>query len=125
MSYELHIEKLNDKIQFSEWIEAVLKIEGATLDGNPHIAKNPKTGEIITIGGNPNNVAVLFTELKLFGLKKKQEWVTCIYFRDGRASFKATQDIESANNPVRKVAASLAKELGAKIVGDEGEVYEW
>jgi hypothetical protein len=125
MAYELHIEKKSGEISFNEWIDAVLQIDGAALDGNPSVGKNPKTGEIITSGGNPNNVAVRFIKPKLFGLSKKEEWVTCIYYRKGRASFKATEDIDDIDNPIRIVATSIAKLTGAKVVGDEGELYDW
>jgi hypothetical protein len=34
-------------------------------------------------------------------------------------------EFENSENPVRIVIAKLAKSLNAKIVGDEGEEYEW
>lgn len=125
MAYELHIVKDSKDIELSEWVEAVRKTDGAQLDTKPQRAKNPKTGEVITIGGNSNNVAVKFVSSKMFSLVKSEKWVSCIFFRNGRASFNATEDIESTNNPVKTVASSLANALDAKIVGDDGKTYNW
>jgi len=59
MTDELHIERNSGDITFKEWIDAVLKTEGASLEGNPEVGENPKTGQIVTVGGNPNNVAII------------------------------------------------------------------
>ncbi|MCF6440738.1 hypothetical protein L1077_14980 [Pseudoalteromonas luteoviolacea] len=118
MAFALHITKENGDISFPDWVEAVLKTQGANLEGQPTVGRNPKTGEIITVGGKPHNVSVQFPE--------NEEWQTCIFFNDGVASFNGTSSmIDDEKNPVRLVAKSIANFVDAKIVGDEGEVYDW
>jgi hypothetical protein len=118
MAYSLHIERESSEITFTEWVEAVLRTRGANLEGKPTVGKNPRTGDVITVGGNPNNVSVHFPE--------SEDWQTCIFFSDGKASFNGSLDmIENENDPVRLVAKSIASLTGSKIVGDEGEFYNW
>lgn len=124
MAYELHIERESGKISLAEWVDAVMSIEGVVLEGSPQIAKNPKTGEVITIGGNPNNLSVRFEKSKLFGFKKEEVWITCIFFRNGYASFNATNDTSFGHERMKEVVSLLAKKLNAQIIGDNGEKYD-
>lgn len=116
----IHIEKNGGEITFTDWIEAVCKTQKVKFDGNPQIAKNPKTGDVITIGGNLNKVAVNFSNTP-----SKEEWKVCIYFKNGRVTFNAIGGIEDCDNPLKLAISNIAKELGAKIVGDGGEFYDW
>ncbi len=125
MAYSLHIERDPQGITLDEWIEVVSKQDGVKLaEGNVE-AKNPKTGEIISIPGCPGDVSVLFQAKGLLGFGRKDEWHICIRFVRDKASFNATPELESPKNPLRIAVSGLAAALGAKIVGDEGEVYEW
>ena len=124
VAYALHINR-EKPISLSEWKEAVSRTQGVRLEADGVNAINPKTGETISIAGNPGDVAVLFSTKKWLGLGKEEQWQICIRFFEGRATFKATEDIESPKNPVHVAAATLAKELGAQINGDEGETYSW
>lgn len=116
----IHIEKKDGEITFSDWIEAVCKTQDVKFDGNPQIAKNPATGDVITMGGNPNKVAVNFSNTP-----SKEEWKVCIYFRNGRVMFNAIGSIEDCDNPLKLAISNIAKALGANIVGDGGEFYDW
>lgn len=114
------IERKDRKITFSEWIEAIYKVQEVKFSGNPEIFKNPETGDIITIGGNPNIVAVNFSNTQ-----SKEEWRTCIYFKDGSVMFDAINYIEDIDNRLKLAISNIAKELDANIVGYGGEVYDW
>ncbi|MCQ8129000.1 hypothetical protein [Methylomonas rivi] len=125
MAYALHIERSPQGLTLDEWIEEVTKQDGVKLVEIGVEAKNPTTGETISIEGRPGDVAVLFPTTGFLGFGRKAEWRTCIRFVRNKASFNATPELESPHNPLRVAASSLAAALGAKIVGDEGEVYEW
>jgi hypothetical protein len=115
MAYSLHIVIDDDEIDITDWADAVADIDGVKIDASDSTAVNPGTGEEISIASSEGDVSVLMGS----------EWVKCIYFCDGRATFNAVVDIESSNNPVHIAASRISGALGAKIIGDEGEVYEW
>jgi hypothetical protein len=115
MAYEIHIERSSGPIDLGDWSDAINSIDGARINSSGAMATNPVTGEVISIAGNPGDAEILFGS----------NWEPCLRFYGGRASFRATEDMELLDNPVRMVASKLAKKLLAEIVGDEGEVYPW
>ena len=125
MAYSLHIERSPTELTLEEWIEAVKKQEGVKLVEGGSQATNPKTGEVIFLPGRPGDVAVLFHSKGFLGFGGKSEWRLCISFLSGRASFKPPLDIESPDDPLRVAVSKLSRALGARVVGDEGEIYEW
>ena len=125
MAYALHIKHPSKLITFQDWEKAISKTPGTRLESGGVQAINPKTGESISISGSPGDVAILFVKKRWLGLVKNESWEICLRYNDGEASFKATDDVENPNSPVRIAAKNLAKELGAQIVGDEGEIYQW
>ena len=125
MTDELHIERNSGDITFKEWIDAVFKTEGASLEGNPEVGENPKTGQIVTVGGNPNNVAIELVRYKFFGLLKKKEMVPCIYYQKGKVRIKPLGDINDTSNPIRVVATSIANITEAMIVDKNGDQINW
>ena len=125
MAYALHIEKEDSEISLAEWLSAVRTIDGARINFEDVKAVNLSTGEEIVISSNPGDVEVLFVSGGFLGFCKKSSWEPCIRFSNGRASFNASENIESPHNSVHKVVSKAAKLLSAKIVGDEGELYMW
>ncbi len=125
MAYALHIEKEMSEISLDEWTSAIETIECARISSEDAKAINPATGEEIVIASNPGDVEVLFTSSGFLGFRKRESWEPCISYSNGKASFKATENIESPKNPVHGVASKAAKLLTARIVGDEGEIYTW
>ncbi len=115
MAYELHIEIPEEEIEIEEWVDAIGLIDNIKIDSSDIVITNPMTKETMSFPGSEGNVAI-----KIDG-----EWEKCISFNRGRGSINARSGIESPTNPVRIAMAMIAKTLGAKIVGDEGEVYEW
>ncbi len=125
MAYELHIERDEQEISLEEWV--------SVLESNPYVrqktddtvAINPGSGEEIRIGCNDGDAEILVTSGGVFGIGRREEWLPTFRFSNGRASFKATEDIDSPKSPVRIIATQLAVTLNAGIVGDEGEQYGW
>ena len=115
MAYSLHIEIQDEELELDEWLNAVSQIEGVKLAEQATTVIDPKTNQSISIASGEGDVSVLIGT----------EWVTCIYFLNGRATSNASFDVDDASHPVRMAASGLASVLGAQIVGDEGEVYEW
>jgi hypothetical protein len=116
MAYELHIERKSHELTIAEWKTAVIQLDGVRLANNDSSAVNPSTGEVISIANHAGAVEILL---------ESEQWVTCFHFVRGQASFRATVNIESASDPVHIAATKLAAALGAEIVGDEGETYDW
>ena len=125
MAYGLHIKRHEREISLEEWLSALESVAGVRQKTEDTVAINPKTGEEIRIGRNDGDAEVLFTTSGFLGFGRREEWCPACQFFNGRASFKATRDSESPKSPVRRAAAQLAAALDAKIVGDEGELYDW
>ena len=125
MAYGLHIERHEREISLEEWLSALESVEGVREKTDDTVAINPKTGEEIRIGRNDGDAEILITTGGFLGFGRREEWCPAFQFFNGKASFKATKDIESPKNPVRTAAAQLATALSAKIIGDEGEEYDW
>ena len=126
MAYALHIERPHSELTLDEWVAAVKRQNELKLLAEEKVEmQNPKTREAISISTGPGDVAVLFQSRGFFGFGRTKEWRTCIRFSKGKATFFATPDIELHTDPLRVAVSKLARELNAKIVGDEGEIYEW
>ena len=116
MAYEIHITGKEEVISIEEWKDAISAVEGVRLSKGETSITNPKTGEVLTIGGgSPLDVEILDVE--------SNDWVKCLYWRAGRASINARFDLEDTNDPFRRALGALASHLSAEIVGDEGEKY--
>lgn len=126
MAYALHIERPHSELTLDEWVAAVKRQNELKLLAEEKVEmQNPKTKEAISISTGPGDVAVLFQPKGFLGFGLTKEWSTSIRFSKGKATFSATRDIELPTNPLRIAVSKLAKDLNAKIVGDEGEIYDW
>lgn len=122
MGYDLHITRAVDGIEseskpisLEEWKRAVAVVPGIRLDDRPVTVTNPKTGERITVSGRDGDVAVLLNGA----------WVKVFHYGEGQIRFKAGPvDLDDPEDEVAATVFSLVQILSAKIVGDEGEVYE-
>src|SRR5438309_2657802 len=113
MGYEIHIER-DPPLTLQEWQSAVQTTEGVRLNPSGSSATNPRTGEVISIGGGEGD-----SQLRVEG-----EWLSCFRWRpSGSVVFKAGNRFTDPSSPVRQAARELARKLGAKGVGDEGEEY--
>lgn len=122
MGYDLHIERHasdggRSSIALSEWKSAVNETSGVRLaEGSNQIA-NPRTGAILSVP-NPGGDAEVY-------LETEDEWRRVFSWSpSGRISFRFTRDFDRPDNAIRVAARLLAQRLGAKIAGDEGEIYE-
>lgn len=108
MAYELSIER-DQPLTIDEW-RTVVKMHPLLRFGPINsAASNPKTGEVIVVTGTEGDASI-----ELDG-----RWVSLFRWRKGRVTF-AARAIESAGDPVFKVAFELAKNLGALVRGEEG-----
>ncbi len=125
MAYELHIEREEQDISLDEWLEALQSVPNVREKVGDTVAVNPRTGEEIRIGPNDGDAEALIVRGGFFGIGRREEWITAFRFFEGKASFKATSDLDSPKSSLRIAAAQLAAALNATIVGDEGEEYDW
>lgn len=112
MGYELHIE-CNDPIQLEDWKAAVVQVDGVALRTADSAAINPATREEIRIPVEGGDAVVDFS-----GSPVDLRWSA-----SGRVSFGPPADWDEPRCALRDPIFSLAKQLGARIVGDEGEEY--
>ncbi|WP_420858471.1 hypothetical protein [Marivivens marinus] len=118
MAYEVHIErKTGQPINLDEWVKAVGSVESVRLSkAATTVVINPATGEQIS---NPQMKGMA----ELFDLGG-QSWIAMFSWFDGRISARASRDFDIFESHQRSVMRALASQLGAQIVGDEGEIYE-
>jgi hypothetical protein len=113
MSYTIHIERENP-ISLAEWLELVRVRTDLRLREADHSIRNPRTGELITIGRAEGETELLSGDT----------WVPCFRWRkSGTIAFEAPDDFDEPEGAVRRVALELAKSLNGRLVGQEGEEY--
>ena len=121
MGYSIKITR-DPWLTLDEWMSAVLSRSDVRLRDGPATARNPQTGEAISVGHRTGDADVL-----LGG-----EWAPCFWWRHGApdedspsaALFTAPPDFDVPGCRVRQVARELAKSLQARLIGEEGEEYE-
>ncbi len=123
MAYGIHIERVNDKgepigepITLSEWKAAVESQKNVHLTSEDFISKNPATGEVIRIQNSEGESEVFFSE--------ESKWYRVYRWNKDRITFKGLPSFDNPNDLIRQTTQQLAKVLGARIVGDEGEFYD-
>lgn len=99
-------------ITMHEWTKAVKETPGVRLATKDAQFKNPRTGDVLSIGRNPLDVEVH----SITG-----EWHNAIRFRNGVAMFSGRA--WEPGHPVGVAACRLAQATHATIRGDEGEIY--
>ena len=112
-SYELHFER-EKPITIEEWSSTINNFKAVRINDSPIKNKNPNTGEIITIIVPTGSAQVFFP--------KKNSWHHVFNFGK-EISFSPNENWDNPNNELRLLTFDIANELGAKIVGQEGEVY--
>jgi hypothetical protein len=133
MAYELHIQSPDhddDDAATHVTTEAFAEAVGTIADcrlatGMDTLAVNPATGEKIRIEDPHPRAEVLFPGRKGWLRSTPAEWIAVFWYREGDISFKAAFDLDDPEDPVRVIAAELARKLGCRIVGDDGEEYSW
>lgn len=111
MAYELSIER-DQPLSIEEWRAAVEMHPLLRFGAADSAASNPNTGEVIVVRSAEGDASI-----ELDG-----RWVSIFRWRKGRVTFSA-RAIESAGDPVSKVAFELARDLSAVVRGEEGETY--
>jgi hypothetical protein len=117
MGYEIHIRRDDEsEIGLDEWRAAVAAIDGMRLASGDAFARNPRTNAKIRIPTQGGDVEVFFPEC--------DAWVRCLSWSHGRISFRPPVDFANPTCWFRWALAALATQLGARLVGDDGEVYD-
>ena len=123
VAYDLHIEKNNSQpISEAEWNAAVLSTPYVRKSTGTVATVNQNTGERIEIQLPHSNAEVCIQT----GTGPESEWQPVFSYSIGRVTFAATPALlQDPLDPVRQAAIALCTKIGARIVGDEGEVYVW
>ena len=125
MGYSLKIEKSDGSpISIQEWQAAIEKVPNVRLSIDDTVGSSPNNSQKIRIKAGEGDADVCVGHSG-FLWSRKPIWQRTFRFFEGRAIFKATEEVENPQSAAHKVAASLANVLGAQISGDEGEIYDW
>ena len=115
MGYSIYIER-DSPISLSDWCAAVQQTAGVRLANGNHEVTDRKTGKIIRHRNPGGDAEMLFPA--------GASWHRVFYWSSGRILFKASPDFLEPGSDIRRVAAELARAVGASLVGDQGEIYE-
>ena len=117
MGYEVHIERTDGTlIDLGDWTNSVEDIEHVRRNDASPIIANPATGERFSSSQQHGNADIFDLE--------NQVWISGFRWFEGRVSTRASHDFDSFESHQRSVMRALAMSLNARIVGDEGEVYD-
>jgi hypothetical protein len=121
MAYELKIERDGDaEITLEEWHAAVEAVSGIRIClGEQHASINPLSGAIMSMPVEPGDVEIHDPSTG--------RWEFCVRWYGGTPTFNA-RVIERAldgdlSDPAWLALRSVANNLNAAIVGEEGELY--
>lgn len=119
MAYYLHIDRSDEiPIALSEWQAAVASTDGVRIfKAAANAGINPKTGEVLSIRAGDGDVEVYFPD--------SGEWVAVFRWYGASAVFSPRGDVIDPTHPTWKAAVLLATTLGARIRGDDGEIYDF
>lgn len=114
MAYEVHIER-DPPILPDEWRAAVEAFSEIRLAPSAEVeAQNPLTGEQIVLAGSGLDAEVLLAGT----------WTRIFRFgRRGSVSLRPSPRFDEEDE-LRRLVRRLAAALAARVVGDEGELYE-
>jgi hypothetical protein len=120
MSYSIFIERHDASgaripITEIEWIDAVRSSDGVRLRTSDVSARNPKTGDLITIQGSGCDAD--------FFDQTTGDWLPTFFWSSrGKIQFNATEEFEEPGSALRTTAVGLSAALNASLVGEEGEL---
>ena len=115
MGYEFNISR-DQPITLEEWKNLVSNHEHLRPLSEPTEITNPKTKEVIKIMNVEGDTQVFFATEK--------KWYSVFRYSNGSISFNYTSEWDNKNSTTREIAFDIAKELGAKIIGDSGVEIE-
>ncbi len=117
MPYELHLEREaspQGPLTRAEWESAVSSTAGVRLIEGGSTVPLPD-GRRVPVPAKPGDAEVWLDDA----------WTATFWWHDGRVTFNAVPGIEDPDHPTHRIAAELARKLGATLSGDDGEVHEW
>jgi hypothetical protein len=101
-------------LTLDEWKQAVSNRHDVRPQERSPTAKNPVTGETLTLGATGGDAEVLVDSRWLPLFRRRSS---------GHVVFDAPPGFEDPANAVRRLTVELASQLGARLVGEEGESY--
>ncbi len=120
MAYAIHIERRPEagasSISLAEWEAVVERTEGVRLADGDAEAVNPRTGEVVRILNHGGDAEAFHPG--------DGSWRRIFYWNETRVSFRAPDDFLARECVARSLARELARALDARLVGDEGEIYD-
>lgn len=119
MTYFLRIEREMEDgearpITLPEWKEAVSSVEGVRMSEGDAALVNPLTKETVVLHNRGGDAELFRADCN--------RWLRVLWWTpDGIVRFPAP---ETDGDPLLNAARGLATELDARIVGQDGEIYE-
>lgn len=115
-SYDESFNETGEKIHEADWVSYVELNSNLRFNLESIVAKNPVTGEVITMPAADGATEVLINGT----------WCPFFSLRRGQLKMGYQPDFESQNNPIRKEIVSVAKHFSALITTDAGdEILSW
>lgn len=114
MAYEIHITRGEDEIALDEWVAAVAAAEGCRLAEGDYLVTLPETGQVFRFHNTGGD-----TEVHVAGV-----WRRVFRWHEGRVSFVGPNDFHIEDTHMRCLVRTLATALQAKVVGDEGRIFD-
>lgn len=116
MAYGIHIVLPGGPLTLEQWQQAINLTHGVLLsDQMDLMVKNPATGEVISRPRQPGDAEMILQD---------GTWVPAFRLFEGRVTTKPAPDFRDPTCQQRRVLWDLASQLGAQVVGDEGETYD-
>lgn len=113
MAYEIRI-KRQPALSLEEWTKAISRFKYVRLNASGTSIRNPHTGEVITIAGRRGDAEVFVAG----------KWRLFFRWQNGTVVFKPHRSFNEPKDKITFIAKRLAQILNAKLVGDEGEIYD-
>ena len=123
MGYSLYLER-DPPIALEEWLRVVDAHPGLAQVDEPARATNPETGDEIVLGTQPGDAMAVATQTTWFGFGRSQIELGRLTWLSGRVLLP-TFDPTDPDSPAASLFGGVATEIGARVVGDEGEVYDF
>jgi hypothetical protein len=124
MGYAIHIRRVTDDgetfgkpIALTEWKAAVETVKEVRLASGDYVIINPSTGEEIRFPNSGGDAEVFFPA--------ESKWIRVYRWHNGDISFRGLPSFNDPDDPVRMATFLLAISLNARIVGDDGEIYDY
>jgi hypothetical protein len=103
-------------ITLTEWQDIVMADADLRMSTEPVIARNPHTGELISIARAQGSSEIYLEE----------EWIPFLEWRRGILTCRYSEEMDAPENPLRVKIADLSRRLRASVFVDvQDEALGW